>query len=130
MAGSAASTGTGSRILDELAEVIGEEAALDLAWAFKGIDLYVPKDPATEPRIAEAIGQDAANRLCEIFYRTYVYMPFTLMLRRKVLALAAKGDLSRRDIALELGIPERRVYRILERGSESPDDAPRQDAFL
>lgn len=128
----AASSGTGSRILDELAEVIGETAALDLAWAFRGIVLYIPKNPDTEPRIAEAIGDELAARLCEALWRVSVYMPFTEILRRKVLALDA-ANVSRREIALQLGIAERRVYRILERSGESANGAghdPRQPAFL
>lgn len=103
-----------SRILQELAQVVGEGAALDLAWALKGTILYVPKDPATRPEIAEAIGADGAARLCEVFWGTAIYMPYTEALERKVRAMADAGQ-SRRSIALALGIAERRVYRILDR---------------
>jgi hypothetical protein len=48
---------TGSRVLDEIAGVIGTRAALVLGCAFRGERVYIPKDPAREPRIAEAIGQ-------------------------------------------------------------------------
>lgn len=103
-----------SRILQELAPVIGEEAALELAWAFRGTILYVPKDPATRPRIAEAIGEEAAARLCDVFWETSIYMPATEATEHKVRAMAAAGH-PRRAIALALGIGERRVYRILDR---------------
>lgn len=118
---------TGSRILDDLAEVIGEAAALDLVWAFRGQMLYVPKDPATEPMIADAIGEKAAAKLCNAFWRTHIYMPFTKVLESKVLAMNEAGS-TRLEIARELGIAERRVYRILERirGSAASDpDQPR-----
>lgn len=111
-------SGTRSRVLDDIAAVIGEEAALDLAWAFQGEMFYIPKDPATEPGIAEAIGELKAARLCEVFYRTTYYMPFTEVLRRKVVAMDAAGK-RRQQIARELHIAERRVYRILERERES-----------
>lgn len=103
-----------SRILQELAPVIGEAAALDLAWAFRGTILYVPKDPANRPQIAEAIGAEAAARLCDVFWDTSIYMPATEATEHKVRAMAAAGH-SRRAIALALGIGERRVYRILDR---------------
>lgn len=111
---------TGSRVLDDIAEVIGEAAALELAWAFRGEMLYIPKDPATEPLIARAIGQDAAGRLCEVFFRTTCYMPFTTALARKVAALEQAGR-TRKQIARELHIAERRVYRILEGAQAGAD---------
>lgn len=105
-----------SRILQDLAQVVGEEAALDLVWAFRGVMLYVPKDPATKPEIAAAIGEEAAARLCEVFWGTPIYMPYTQALERRVHHMAAKGH-TRQAIALALGIAERRVYRILDRGA-------------
>ncbi|MBD3728741.1 MAG: hypothetical protein IE933_03465 [Sphingomonadales bacterium] len=123
------STGTGSRILDELAEVIGEQAALDLAWAFRGIMLYIPKNPETVPGIAAAIGDEAAAKLCDTFWRMPIYMPFGEALARKVRAMDEAGT-TRREIAMALGIAERRVYRILERGGDSRAADPRQSELF
>lgn len=117
-----------SRILQDLAPVIGEGAALDLAWAFRGTILYVPKDPANRPEIAAAIGAAAAARLCEVFGGITIYMPATEATERKVRAMAAAGE-TRRAIALALGIAERRVYRILDRkpGDSRAGEAPGDD---
>lgn len=112
MAG-AASIGTGSRTLDDLAEVIGHEAVFALAWAFRGERLYIPKDPANAPRIAEAIGSEAAQRLCDVFWRMTIYMPMREATRLQVHRLAGEG-MTRRDIARRLSIAERQVYRLLE----------------
>ena len=118
-----ASIDTGSRVLDDIAAVVGEEAALALAWAFRGEMLYIPKDPATEPGIADAIGAEAAVKLCEVFYRTTCYMPFTAILQRKVRELDDAG-LTRKAIARKLHIAERRVYRILESGDHDSRQLP------
>jgi len=108
--------GTGSRILDDLAEVIGEEAAFALAWEFRGERVYVPKDPALEPRIAEAIGEDNARRFCETFWRTLMSFPTKVIIERKVMELAsANPPVPKREIARRLKIREARVYAILAR---------------
>lgn len=109
----AASSRTGSRVLDDLADVIGEDAALRLAWAFRGLRLYVPKNPAINPRIAEAIGEDLAARLCDVFYRTTIYMPSREAERVVVHQMARNGH-TKRAIAETLHIGERQVYRLLQ----------------
>lgn len=113
MNATAASPGTGSRILDDIAEVIGEAAALTLALEFRGQKFYVPQDPAGEPRIAKAIGEDLARQFCSVFWRLTLYLPFREALRREVHRLAAT-DMTRREIAGHLHIAERQVYRWLE----------------
>lgn len=108
--------------------MVGEQAALDLVWAFRGVMLYVPKHPATKPQIAAAIGDEAAARLCEVFWGTEIYMPYTLALAHRVHEMAEKGH-TRQAIALALGVRERRVYRILERGvSDSSLRSQRADS--
>lgn len=108
-------TGTGSRILDDIAEVIGEEAAYALAWQFKGERVYLPKDHMREPRLAETVGEAVAVRLCEAFFGTVVTFPYKVILERKVAELAADPSVTKRQIAQRLGIREARVYAILAR---------------
>lgn len=104
--------GTGSRILDDLAEVIGEEAAFALAWEFRGQRVYVPQDPAREPRIAAAIGEALAIKFCDVFWRTIVSFPLNVLLVRKVRLLAGQ-KVTKREIARQCCIREARVYAIL-----------------
>lgn len=113
MTGAIASPGTGSRVLDDLAEVIGREAAMELAWEFRGQRLYVPKDPGREPRIAGAIGSEAAKHLCEAFWRTTIAIPMNAALEHRVRELAAGRILTRTEIARRCCIRVERVYAIL-----------------
>lgn len=112
-------SGTGSRVLDDLAEVIGEAAVWELAWEFRGERVHFPKDPANEPRIAAAIGQDMAVRLCHVFGGTLCPMPWGLTTERRVRQLAAEGELTKREIARACCIAEARVYAILARRDDS-----------
>ena len=118
-----------SQTLSEIAQVIGEENALALAWAFRGQSLYIPKDPATKPEIAEAIGQQAATSLCSAFWRTYLYMPTTMVTEIKALAMLEDGT-KPPAVATALGISERQVYRIKARSSDPGRESSDQPRLL
>lgn len=113
MTDAAASTGTGSAVLDYVAEVIGEAAAIALAWEFRGEKFYVPIDHTNEPRFAATIGEEQAARLCSAFWRLTFELPFREAARRRVIELNREG-FTRREIARALRISERQVYRLLE----------------
>lgn len=108
---------TGSRVLDEIAGVIGTRAALVLGCAFRGERVYIPKDPAREPRIAEAIGEELARALCDVMGGTPVSVPVRVVLHHAVKQHADAG-MTRRDIARHLKIREAQVYEILKRWRE------------
>lgn len=126
MSQAAAYSGTGSRVLDDLADVIGEDAAMALAFRFRGLRLYIPKDPATEPRIAETIGDELAARLSDALWRTTVSIPSREIERRMVHKLCQQG-LTKHAIAEQLHITERQVYRLLE-SAEPAVRRPRRSA--
>lgn len=105
---------TGSTVLDDLAEVIGEEAAFALAAEFMGERVYIPKNPEVEPRIEHAIGPENAALLCDAFWRTIIAMPTKVVIERKVVVLAAQG-VTKREIARRLKIRQARVFAILQR---------------
>lgn len=106
---------TGSRVLDDLGEIIGEEAAFAFAAEFRGERVYIPKDHLREPRIAQAIGEDAALRLCDALWRTWIMVPFRVVTQRLVMQLAADPAMTKREIARRLKIRESQVYAILAR---------------
>lgn len=112
---------TGSTVLDEIAAVIGPKAALDFAVEFRGERVYIPQNPAREPRIAEAIGEELARKLCDTMFRTIVRVPMRAVLEHKVKQLADEGKMTRREIARHLRIREGRVYEILERARKERD---------
>lgn len=109
---------TGSRVLDDVAGVIGVEAAFRLGFEYRGERLYVPKEPARHPRIAEAIGSDLAAEFCATFGGTTITLPTNVVIERKVMELVALGAMTKREIARELRIREARVYEILRREEE------------
>lgn len=115
---SAALPGTGSGVLDELAGVIGLQAAFALAWEFRGERVYIPKDPAREPRLAAALGAEQTARLCDVFGGTLVSVPSRAVTERKVAELAAAG-MKKREIARTCCIREARVYSILKAQRDS-----------
>lgn len=112
---------TGSAVLDEIAAVIGPQAALDFAVEFRGERVYIPKNPAREPRIAEVIGEELARKLCDTMFSTIVRVPMRAVLEQKVLQLLEEGKMTRREIARHLRIREGRVYEIQERARKERD---------
>jgi hypothetical protein len=119
---------TGSRVLDDLAEVIGEEAAFALAAEFLGEQVYIPKDPATEPGVAAAIGDELAAKLCGVFGGETVAMPSKVVIERRVVQLAAQG-VTKREIARQLKIRQPRVFAILKRHREAQAEANQPSLF-
>ncbi|MFC0686423.1 hypothetical protein [Novosphingobium clariflavum] len=120
MVGAAASSplGTGSQVLDDIAEIIGEEAAFALALEFRGERLYIPKDHKREPRLAETIGEAAALHLCDCLYRTWIKVPYRVVIYRMVVQLADQ-KVTKREIANRLKIREAQVYAILAKHREA-----------
>jgi hypothetical protein len=114
---------TGSVILDEIAEVIGEEAALRLARAFGGIELYVPAKVGHNHPITVAIGAEAAATLVEHYHGTEISIARTGERHHRVRALASTGRLTKKAIARETGYTERWVYKLLsdDEEGEQPD---------
>jgi len=52
-------------VLADLAEIIGLGAALRLAEAYGGTEIYVPRTPGPDHPVAQVIGLEAARRLGE-----------------------------------------------------------------
>jgi Homeodomain-like domain len=104
----------------EIIEVIGESAAKRLSYRFPGLRIYILKHyPDAHPVVA-AIGREAADQLMTYFHGRQLFIPGTIGLKAEVLRLADQGDLTRHEIAAQLHISERRVYRWLgERASSA-----------
>lgn len=111
------STETGSKVLDDIASVIGQEATRKLAYEFMGQRIYIPKVPDTQPRIAQAIGPELAAKLCGAFWRLAIAFPVGLARSMRVLELVEKGETAN-AIARQLFMNERMVYRIMREHRE------------
>lgn len=124
-------------MLDDVAEVIGEAAALDLAFEFRGLRLYVPKDPANEPDIAKVIGAELAAKFCNVFGGETLSLPMREATRRRVHQLRLVEGWTHHRIARTLKIAERQVYLLLKRPAlamrsrcDSPGTDPADDRQL
>lgn len=116
--GSTPPPGLGSDLLDRIAELIGEEAALRLSVQFGGLQLYIP----TTSRLKEAaelvrtIGDVAARTLARQFGGTTMMVPIGR--RAHILQLAKRGE-KRHEIASLVGCTERYVYKVLNEYREA-----------
>lgn len=106
--------------LDELAEVIGDVAALRLVAALGGTRFYVREHIREDSPIAVAIGMDAATVLAKHIATGIgglaVEIPrgpsnFMAEYRRRLLSLAATPGLTEAQIAREMNVHGRTVRR-------------------
>lgn len=117
-------------MLDQIAEVIGEEAALRLSYRFRGQLLYIRKHyPDAHPLVTE-IGREAADKLIAVYGgERQVYIPEDPGIRWAVLKLDARGNLTRQEIADNVRIGERRVYRIIDKARKAKAEAMQGNLF-
>lgn len=97
---------------EELAEVIGRDAVAALCASLGGTRTYVPRTMQPDHPIAAAIGLEPAQRLAEYFHGTTLNPPQVRRQRQRALQLLALGDLTVKEVALEVGFSERRVYQL------------------
>lgn len=107
--------GSNSRhTIDAIAEVIGSDAALRLSLRFRGLRIFILKSYTDQHPVVEAIGREAADKLADCFSGTFVVVPSQPGLKAEVFRLADQGHLTRHEIAAQLYISERQVYRWLD----------------
>lgn len=117
------------RLLAELAELAGSEAALKLAAAKGGTRLYVPKSLDKDHPLAKDMGLEGARSLCRLYGGEYITVPMAHA--RGLKAMQAKADemlksgRSANEVALETGLHLRCIYdrraKLLKRNSSQPD---------
>ncbi|WP_432769788.1 MAG: hypothetical protein HEQ22_03310 [Sphingopyxis sp.] len=105
-------------LLAEIAEVAGEPAALAIARARGGTEVYIPPVPANDHWLCRLVGRDEAKAICEALTRAQgrprrVELPLgpagsAAKKRAEVDALLG-ADASERDIALRTGYTIRGV---------------------
>jgi hypothetical protein len=106
-------------LLNEIAELIGREAALKLAGAVGGTRIFIPKRKIPNHWLIKLLGQDAADTLAERFGGTRFDFPLgphatQNNMRARIVALNDL-KLSVNEIALSLHVTERTVWRHLSR---------------
>lgn len=108
---------TWPNLLREVAEVVGPEAALRLAYECGGIEgVYVPTEFNPEHPWCRAMGPEQFARLARVFGGQRVNLPrgsYVRLAKRRIYELHDEG-LSKREIALTLHVTVRHVRRVLE----------------
>ena len=100
--------------IDQIAEVIGQEAAVTLCRAVGGVSWYIPHKPGPDHQIARIIGQRAWIGLCAAFGGTRLALPRgdRAWRRQRAVELLKTGEHSVREIALKCRTTERNVSRL------------------
>ena len=98
-------------VLDEIADIAGRDAALDLAAAFGGSTLHVPAPGRVHSHaLAHVLGDQRARQVAERFQGDVVYVP---KCRRAVARRMRSQGRSTRDIASVMGVSRRAVQQML-----------------
>lgn len=103
-------------MLERVAAVIGEPAALILAERLGGSPLYIPQHPARGSPLVLAIGHGPAARLCDAFPSQSVQLPSRSALdagrRREAVRYDLRRGLPAAEIARRHGLTVRHVRRL------------------
>ncbi len=105
-------------LAEDLAPVIGAEAARKLLTALAGRTMYVPRSVGPHHPIAVAIGPEKAAIFCDYYFGQRIDFPVAPARRRRILDLAA-GGMSIPQIATQLLVSERFVYKVLAQAREA-----------
>ena len=116
---------------DELCEVVGDAAALQLLTQFGGGCVYIPAKLADDHPLVQLIGLDAAEALVKEYTHDNVGVRIQLprsstglyAQSRNQVAQAVKEGGRASDIARRIGITTRTVTRERRRQRQEPDDS-------
>lgn len=107
-------------ILNEIADLVGEVAALQIAALKGGQRIYIPTRAAETHWLAQAIGGEKAKKLCDHYAGAQVDIPLHVggtykQLLRSIAERAHKIDseenVSSNELSRRLGITRRSVHR-------------------
>lgn len=107
-------------VLREVAEEAGLPAALRLAHAFGGTEIWIPEKLTAGHRLIEALGREAAEKVVQMFGSGHLLVPLGPLAdgrakRREIMRMIEDGRTAA-DIARRLRCHVRTVYRARARG--------------
>jgi hypothetical protein len=113
-------------VLREIADVAGVEAAWALARAHGGMTAYITLAPIEGHWLVEAVGREAAARICEKFGGLRILIPQARIAQQQErLVKSLEAGLSISQAVSVSGMHERTVFRTKKRLKEQlgePDD--------
>jgi len=112
-------------LIRQLADAIGEDAAVQLFQRFKGRHLTIPFKIPPGNVIAETIGDDKAALLCKHFRGENLMFPNgAYLLRRRrdeqIRAEWQKGGVTQGELATRYQLTERRINAIINTNKAKP----------
>lgn len=121
-------------ILQEIAELVGEHAALAIASRAGGTRMYFPTHADDRHWLVACVGREAADKLCDHFavdgrgqrieiplYVGGTYRQFVRAVAQRVHKLDAEGA-SSTEIVRKVGVTQRSVHRHRARHRGKKDD--------
>lgn len=103
-------------LMQNIAELIGVAASINLVRVWGGVRLYIPASAGIGHTIANVIGQQELETLCAEYGGETITLPainnVDMQLKyRQIKKLLAEG-VSNRDVALRTGYTQRHIERI------------------
>lgn len=118
------------QLLQDLADIIGLDAALKLVKAFPGVSIYIPAHPHPDHFIAEIIGFDALCALSKVYTQETLRLPkldaAERQIKHQVVAEMLDRNCSTRTVALATGYSARRIEQLR---SSQLGSSPQSDFF-
>ncbi|MCA1975075.1 MAG: hypothetical protein LDL44_19755 [Caenispirillum sp.] len=111
--------------LQQLAEAVGDTAALQLVAAVGGVRTYVPKEVEADHPLCRLIGREAYGRLVEHYGGEYIEPPRGTGGLKKAAVLACLNAPSR-QVALRCGVTQRYVKKLRADLRSGESQEPRQ----
>lgn len=122
-----------SPMLQQLVEVVGMVAAMQLVDQYGGIDLLVPAKYLPQHPLVKLLGEDAARKLIHHHTGERIYVPrgakaLRCVRNRAIIQAYDEGQGSAAVLALQYHLSERQVRTILNT-PDAPTGGMRQLAF-
>ncbi|MDF7776892.1 hypothetical protein P1X14_16665 [Sphingomonas sp. AOB5] len=116
------------QLLDEIAQVIGQEAVDLLISRLGGSCTYIPRSLGVHSPIAVIIGAKRAAKLAEFFHGRVLDLPKAHHRRQRALetALDLPDGMTLKDVALSFDYTERGLYKMLEKHKKELAENRRQ----
>ena len=118
--------------LQQISDLIGPKATLDLCRNLGGVAYYIPKTPKPTHPFAAVVGEATLAKLCKNFGGERLVLPRGEheIKRTMVKLLLKKGGLSVRQIAMQAGCAERFVSRVKNEKGKATKPLPLFDGVL